>query len=52
MLPQLLQQFVQKAAEGTLRIRVDQDSSETLRREIRLVVEPEEETDVVPSSDR
>jgi len=35
MLPQLLQQFVQKAAEGTLRIRVDQDSSDALRREIR-----------------
>jgi ubiquinone biosynthesis protein len=35
MLPQLLQQFVQKAAEGTLRIRVDQDSSAELRREIR-----------------
>jgi ubiquinone biosynthesis protein len=35
MLPQVLQQFVQKAAEGTLRIRVDQEPYEELRREIR-----------------
>jgi ubiquinone biosynthesis protein len=35
MLPQLLQQFVQKASEGTLRIRVDQEPYEELRREIR-----------------
>jgi ubiquinone biosynthesis protein len=35
MLPQLLQQFVQKASEGTLRIRVDSEPYEDLRREIR-----------------
>ena len=35
MLPQLLQQFVQKASEGTLRIRVDNEPDEELRREIR-----------------
>jgi ubiquinone biosynthesis protein len=35
MLPQLLQQFVQKASEGTLRIRVDDESFEELRREIQ-----------------
>jgi ubiquinone biosynthesis protein len=35
MLPQLLQQFVQKASEGTLRIRVDSEPYEELRREIR-----------------
>ncbi len=35
MLPQLLQQFVQKASEGTLRIHVDQQPFEELRREIR-----------------
>ena len=35
MLPQLLQQFVQKASEGTLRIRVDNEPYEELRREIR-----------------
>ena len=35
MLPQILQQFVQKASEGTLRIRVDQEPYEELRREIR-----------------
>jgi ubiquinone biosynthesis protein len=35
MLPQLLQQFVQKASEGTLRIRVDQEPYAELRREIR-----------------
>ena len=34
-LPQVLQQFVQKASEGTLRIRVDQGPCEELRREIR-----------------
>jgi ubiquinone biosynthesis protein len=35
MLPQLLQQFVQKASEGTLRIRVDSEPYEELRRDIR-----------------
>ena len=35
MLPQLLQQFVQKASEGTLRIRVDDESFAELRREIQ-----------------
>ena len=35
MLPQLLQQFVQKASEGTLRIRVDNDSYAELHREMR-----------------
>jgi ubiquinone biosynthesis protein len=35
MLPQLLQQFVQKASEGTLRIRVDAEPYEELRREIQ-----------------
>ena len=35
MLPQLLQQFVQKASEGTLRLRVDNDSYAELRREMR-----------------
>ena len=35
MLPQLLQQFVQKASEGTLRIRVDNESYGELRREIQ-----------------
>ena len=35
MLPQLLQQFVQKASEGTLRIRVDDESFAELQREIR-----------------
>jgi ubiquinone biosynthesis protein len=35
MLPQLLQQFVQKASEGTLRIRVDDESYAGLRREIQ-----------------
>jgi hypothetical protein len=35
MLPQLLQQFVQKASEGTLRIRVDNEPYAELRREIR-----------------
>jgi ubiquinone biosynthesis protein len=35
MLPQLLQQFVQKASEGTLRIRVDNESYAELQREIR-----------------
>jgi ubiquinone biosynthesis protein len=35
MLPQLLQQFVQKASEGTLRIRVDAESYAELRREIQ-----------------
>jgi ubiquinone biosynthesis protein len=34
-LPQVLQQLVQKAGEGTLRIRVDQTPYEELRREIR-----------------
>ncbi|HET7202988.1 MAG TPA: ubiquinone biosynthesis regulatory protein kinase UbiB [Steroidobacteraceae bacterium] len=34
-LPQLLQQFIQKAGEGTLRIRMDQAPYEELRREIR-----------------
>jgi ubiquinone biosynthesis protein len=34
-LPQVLQQFVQKASEGTLRIRMDQTPYEELRREIR-----------------
>jgi ubiquinone biosynthesis protein len=34
-LPQVLQQFVQKASEGTLRIRTDQTPYEELRREIR-----------------
>jgi ubiquinone biosynthesis protein len=34
-LPQVLQQFVQKASEGTLRIRMDQEPYEDLRREIR-----------------
>ncbi|MCE3285408.1 MAG: ubiquinone biosynthesis protein UbiB [Steroidobacteraceae bacterium] len=34
-LPQLLQQFIQKAGEGTLRIRMDQTPYEDLRREIR-----------------
>jgi ubiquinone biosynthesis protein len=34
-LPQVLQQLVQKAGEGTLRIRVDQTPYEDLRREIR-----------------
>jgi ubiquinone biosynthesis protein len=34
-LPQVLQQFVQKASEGTLRIRMDQEPYEELRREIR-----------------
>jgi len=31
----VLQQFVQKASEGTLRIRMDQEPYEELRREIR-----------------
>jgi hypothetical protein len=31
----LLQQFVQKASEGTLQIRVDSEPYEELRREIR-----------------
>jgi len=35
MLPQLLQQFVQKASEGTLRIRVDREPYDELRREIQ-----------------
>jgi len=35
MLPQLLQQFVQKASEGTLRIRVDNEPYAELRREIQ-----------------
>ena len=35
MLPQVLQQFVQKASEGTLRIRMDQSPFEDLRREIQ-----------------
>jgi len=35
MLPQLLQQFVQKASEGTLRIRVDNEPYAELRREMR-----------------
>jgi ubiquinone biosynthesis protein len=34
-LPQVLQQFIQKAGEGTLRIRMDQTPYEELRREIR-----------------
>jgi ubiquinone biosynthesis protein len=34
-LPQVLHQFVQKASEGTLRIRMDQAPYEDLRREIR-----------------
>jgi ubiquinone biosynthesis protein len=34
-LPQVLQQFVQKASEGTLRIRMDQEPFEELRREMR-----------------
>ncbi len=34
-LPQVLQQFIQKAGEGTLRIRMDQAPYEELRREIR-----------------
>ena len=34
-LPQVLQQLVQKAGEGTLRIRLDQAPVEELRREIR-----------------
>ena len=34
-LPQVLQQFVQKASEGTLRIRVEHGPYEELRREIR-----------------
>jgi ubiquinone biosynthesis protein len=34
-LPQLLQQFIQKAGEGTLRIRMDHGPYEDLRREIR-----------------
>jgi ubiquinone biosynthesis protein len=35
MLPQLLQQFVQKASEGTLRIRVESEPYDELRREIQ-----------------
>ncbi len=35
MLPQILQQFVQKASEGTLRIRVDDEPYAELRREIQ-----------------
>jgi ubiquinone biosynthesis protein len=35
MLPQLLQQFVQKASEGTLRIRVDREPYDELKREIQ-----------------
>jgi ubiquinone biosynthesis protein len=35
MLPQVLQQFVQKASEGTLRIRLDQAPVEEMRREMR-----------------
>ena len=35
MLPQVLQQFVQKASEGTFRITVEQAGIEQLRREIR-----------------
>jgi ubiquinone biosynthesis protein len=34
-LPQVLQQFVQKASEGTLRVRVEQAPYEELRQEIR-----------------
>jgi ubiquinone biosynthesis protein len=34
-LPQVLQQFIQKAGEGTLRIRMDHSPYEELRREIR-----------------
>jgi ubiquinone biosynthesis protein len=34
-LPQVLQQLIQKAGEGTLRIRMDQTPYEELRREIR-----------------
>jgi len=34
-LPQVLQQFVQKASEGTLRIRMDQTPYQELRRELR-----------------
>ena len=35
MLPQILQQYVQKASEGTLRIRIDETPLEDLRREIQ-----------------
>ena len=35
MLPQVLQQFVQKASEGTLRIRLEHAPIEELRREMR-----------------
>jgi ubiquinone biosynthesis protein len=35
-LPQVLHQFVQKASEGTLRVRVEQTPWEELRREIRM----------------
>ena len=35
MLPQILQQYVQKASEGTLRIRIDERPLEDLRREIQ-----------------
>jgi ubiquinone biosynthesis protein len=34
-LPQVMQQFVQKASEGTLRIRMDEEPFEELRREMR-----------------
>jgi len=34
MLPQVLQQYVQKASEGTLRIRIDETPLQDLRREI------------------
>ncbi len=44
MLPQLLQQFVQKASEGTLRIRVDNESYAELRREIRASARSRDQT--------
>ena len=43
-LPQVLQQFVQKASEGTLRIRMDQTPYEELRREIRLSARRRDQT--------
>ena len=43
-LPQLLQQFIQKASEGTLRIRVDPAPFEELRREIRNAVRRRDQT--------
>ncbi|HXW10999.1 MAG TPA: AarF/UbiB family protein, partial [Steroidobacteraceae bacterium] len=43
-LPQVLQQFVQKASEGTLRIRMDQTPYEELRRELRLSARRRDQT--------